>query len=381
MRVNMNHAATCATNPPQVIEALTAHLNEGSHTSLGGRGGDEVSALRTALNSRIALAELFGAPSPSHVVFTSGATESLNMAIHGLVRKGCHVIASSLEHNAVARPLKLLENRGEIEVSWLACDEDGELDVSAIESEIRPTTRVMILTHASNVIGNILPVEEAFGIAKKHGIFTVLDAAQTAGHIEVKLNELTDIIAFTGHKGLRGVVGSGGLVLSEAIVPELEIWKAGGTGSQSQLLEMPAFLPDRFEPGTPNTLGIISLAAAVSAINEQSLEAIRARELELIQYFMDGLASLPVRTYGNFVPKKWVPVISLSIEGVDSGVAAARLSEEFDIETRSGLHCSPLAHKTLGTFPEGTLRFSFASETSIEELDYTLKAIASIAQA
>lgn len=379
MRVNMNHAATCASNPPQVIKALTAHLNEGSHTSLGGRGGDEVSALRTALASRIALAELFGAPSPSHVVFTSGATESLNMAIHGLVRQGCHVIASSLEHNAVARPLKLLEDRGIIEITWLQCDENGELDDTTIESAIRPNTRLMVLTHASNVIGNILPVHEVFAIAKQYGIYTILDAAQTAGHIPVNLGENTDIIAFTGHKGLRGVVGSGGLVLSESILPELEVWKAGGTGSQSQLLEMPEFLPDRFEPGTPNTLGIIGLAAAVSALNEQGLDAIRAKEIELTEYFMAGLKELPVQTYGNFNPQKWVPVISLCINGIDSGLAAARLSEEFGIETRSGLHCSPLAHRTLNTFPEGTLRFSFSAETTKKEIEYTLKAIATIA--
>lgn len=168
-------------------------------------------------------------------------------------------------------------------------------------------------------------------------------------------------------------------MLSESIVPELEVWKAGGTGSQSQLLEMPEFLPDRFEPGTPNTLGIISLAAAVSALNEQGLDAIRAKEIQLTEYFMAGLQELPVQTYGNYEPEKWVPVISLCIKGVDSGVAAAQLSEEFGIETRSGLHCSPLAHQTLNTFPQGTLRFSFSAETSKDEIDYTLKAIAAIA--
>lgn len=377
--VNMNHAATCASNPPQVIQALTAYLREGSRTSFGGRGGDEVAAMRIALESRIALAELFKAPSPSHVVFNSGATEGLNMAIQGLVRKGCHVLATSLEHNAVARPLKLLEDQGIIELTWLNCDENGEIDPLQIEAEIRPHTRLLVMTHASNVVGNILPVEHCFELAKKHGVFTVLDAAQTAGHIHVELGPNTDIIAFTGHKGLRGIAGSGGLILNENIAEELTVWKAGGTGSQSQSLEMPNFLPDRFEPGTPNTLGIISLAAAVAAINEQGLEVIHAKEQALTQYFVEKLRDLPVHVYGNYQPEEWVPVVSLNIKGHDAGVVAGQLSENYGIETRSGLHCSPLAHQTLGTFPAGTLRFSFGAETTQQEIDYVLDAIAHIA--
>lgn len=380
MRVNMNHAATCASNPPELIEAVSAYLNEGSHTSHG-RGGDEVSALRTALGARIALADFFGAPSPNHIIFNSGATEGLNMAINGLVTEGCHVLATSLEHNSVSRVLHDLETRGLIEVSWLACDSHGNFDPALIEAELRPNSRLLVMMHASNLLGNVLPVEESFKIARNHGLYTLLDAAQTAGHCEVKLGDYCDVIAFTGHKGLRGLGGSGGLVLSERAAEEMRPWKLGGTGSRSQSLEMPEFLPDRFEPGTPNTIGIIGLKAAIDAINAVGLDAIHARERVLIRRFVDGLKDMPVTLYGDIDVSNWMPVISLNIGSLDSGIVAARLSEQFGIETRSGLHCTPLAHKTIGTYPQGTLRFSFGADTSEEEIDYTLDAIRQIADA
>ena len=374
MRVNMNHAATSPTKSKEVIEALTIFLEKNRHQSAG-RGEDSMDAMRTILDSRLTLAEFFGVRNPAHIIFTSGATESLNMAIHGLVREGCHVLATCLEHNAVARPLHLLQQQGYIDVSWLPCDPNGSFDPQEIEKGLRPNTRLLVMTHASNVLGNILPIANSFSIAKQHGILTLLDAAQTVGHIEVVPDENTDMIAFTGHKGLRGLSGIGGLVLNESIAGELTAWKGGGTGSHSHSLEMPDFLPDKLEPGTPNSMGIISLKAAAEAITAVGLSTIRAREKNLTTHFVDGLRQLPVTVYGHYAAECWTPLVSINIPGMDAGLVARQLSEEFEIETRSGLHCSPLAHKSIDTFPYGTLRFSFGADTSEQELEYVLDAL------
>lgn len=376
MYVNMNHAATSATKPKEVADALTGYLTENHHQSAG-RGG-ELAAVQTALESRMALAGLFGVRNPTQVVFTSGATESLNMAINGLVRDGCHVLASSLEHNAVARPLHLLQQQGRISVTWLACQADGTLDPQTVRDALRPNTRLLVMTHASNVLGNVLPVRECFEIAKQHGLYTVLDAAQTAGHMPVVLDEWTDLIAFTGHKGLRGVAGSGGLVLREGLAGEMQLWKAGGTGSHSHSLDMPAVLPDRFEAGTPNMLGILGLQAAAVALQAAGVEEVQKHERAVTARFVEGLRQLPVVVYGKPDAENQLPVVSMNLAGMDAGALARQLQQGFEIDTRSGLHCSPLAHKTIGTFPQGALRFSFGAETTAQEIDYALDALQKI---
>ncbi len=376
--VNLNHAATSGSKPKEVTDALVGYLTDNQHTSAG-RGGDELVAVEAALEARLALAELFAVANPGQVIFTSGATESLNMLINGLAREGCHVLASGLEHNAVARPLHLLQQQGKIEVTWLPCTPDGLFNPQAIAEQVRPNTRFLVMTHASNVLGNILPVKEAFAIARQCGLFTVLDAAQTAGHLPVRLDEHVDAIAFTGHKGLRAVAGCGGIILNKAIAGEINVWKAGGTGSISHSLDMPDFLPDRFEPGTPNMLGILSLRAAVAAIQRAGFADIRAHEMALTTRFVDGVRQLPVSVYGGYVAENWMPVVSINIPGRDSGEVARQLSAEYGIQIRSGLHCSPLAHKSMGTFPGGTLRFSFGMDTSAAEIDYALEAIGQLA--
>ena len=374
MQVNMNHAATSATKPQAVTEALTAYLLKNSHQSVS-RGSGELASTKIALEARIALAALFGIDNPSHIIFTSGATESLNMAIHGLMREGCHILATSLEHNAVARPLHLLREQGRAEVTFLPCDAAGGFDPQSVCAALRPNTRLLVMTHASNVLGNILPVEEAFALAKQHGLITILDAAQSVGHIPVMLGKNTDVIAFAGHKGLRGLAGTGGLVLSAHAAKSMRIWKTGGTGSHSHLLTMPDFLPDKFEAGTPNTLGIVSLHAAVRVLLETGLEQVRAHEMRMTERFVTGIKKLPLQLCGRYHPEEWVPVVSLLIPQKDAGVLARRLMEEFSIETRSGLHCAPLAHQSIGTFPAGTLRFSFGADTTASEIDYALDAL------
>ncbi len=378
MHVHMNHAATSATKPREVIDALTAFLSGNDHQSVG-RGGYELAMMQTALDARIALAGLFGADHPTNVVFTSGATESLNMAIYGLAGQGGHVLATCFEHNAVARPLYMLQQMKRIEVTWLNGGPDGSFDSQSIRSALRPDTRLLVMTHASNVLGRVLPVTESFKIAKQYGLFTVLDAAQTAGHMEVALDGNTDIIAFAGHKGLRGVAGIGGLIFNKKIADQMAVWKAGGTGSHSQSLEMPDFMPDKLEAGTRNMLGMISLKAAVEAIRAVGMDMICSHERSVTTRFVDGLKQLPVTVYGDYCESNWMPVISLNIPGMDAGQLAHRLSVEFGIETRSGLHCSPLAHKAIGTFPRGTLRFSFGVDTTMDEIDYALGAISKIA--
>jgi len=231
------------------------------------------------------------------------------------------------------------------------------------------------MTHASNVLGTILPVDECFSIAKEYGLFTLLDAAQTLGHIPVYMNDTIDVIAFTGHKGLKGLAGSGGIVWGREAAKRVKPWKTGGTGSHSDSLSQPEFMPDKFEPGTQNIPGIIALEAAAKRIIRNGFESIMQHEQSLTRRFMEGLYGLPVKVYGTGDYKNMVPVVSITAENIDPALLARRLYDEYGIITRSGLHCSPMAHRTAGTFPEGTVRFSFGKGNTIEEIDYSLIAI------
>ncbi len=377
-QIYLNYASTSPSQSPAVVAQLTAHLQNGGYLSAG-RNFDGLEDSLTALRARKALAGLFGAPSPVHVAFTGGVTASLNMVLNGLVQPGCHVLASGLEHNAVARVLHRLQKQGVIEVTWLPAAPDGTLDPALVAANVHKNTRLLALTHASNVLGTILPVEECFAAAKRHGLFTVLDAAQTAGVLPVRLTEHTDIVAFTGHKGLRALAGSGGFAMGTEAASAMEPWLVGGTGSASDLLDQPTFLPDKFEPGTPNTIGILSLAASVEEITPKVAD-IRQAETALTRRFLDGAKTIRnLQIYGTQNTETSVAVVSVEVPGVDSGVLARRLYEEHGIITRSGLHCSPLAHKTAGTFPRGTVRFSFGPETAPEEVDTALAALAALA--
>ena len=375
--INMNHAATSPTKPAEVKQAVISYLDENNHLNLN-RGNAELESVEIALEARMTLGSFFEQINPSNIVFSSGATESLNMAINGFVTPGCHVISTSLEHNSVSRPLDLLEQKGLIETTYLPCNIDGTLDPNSIRKYIKSNTRLLVATHASNVLGTILPTSELFSIAKEYGIYTVLDSAQSVGHIEVKSDDNTDVIAFAGHKGLRGFPGIGGMVLSKLAAKDMQVWKAGGTGSHSQSLEMPSFLPDKFEPGTQNIIGMISLREAVKVVEKEGINNIREQEKALISHMIDGLSSLPVTIHGTKDKTKSVPVVSISIPEKDVGLIANTLLKDYGIYTRSGLHCSPLAHKTAGTFPEGTLRFSFSSDTKKEEIDTVISSLEQI---
>ncbi|MDR0663312.1 MAG: aminotransferase class V-fold PLP-dependent enzyme [Spirochaetaceae bacterium] len=373
--------ANYAAGSPALSEAAAAELYEylGGLRLNAGRNFEGLEAGTIALRARAAVARLFGVHNPLAVIFTSGATLSLNMAINGLVRPGCHVVATSVEHNAAARPLEGLRKNGVIELDWLRCAPDGSLDGGDVRKALKKNTRLLVMTHASNVLGTILPVKECFNAAREHGAFTILDTAQTGGVLPLAMGECCDILVFAGHKGLGGLGGTGGFALGDAVCGEMLPWIRGGTGSASDSLDMPNFLPDRFEPGTQNAAGILSLAASVEEILRLGVEKIRDREKGHTARFLAGLRGIKkVKPLGTLDPERSVAVVSLTVEGYDAGEVSRLLFERHGIITRSGLHCSPLAHETCGTFPGGTVRFSFGRGTQDAEVDAILDALSAL---
>lgn len=376
--VYLNYAATSNQKFDTTIDELCAYLKENNSTNTN-RSINTLGDLGSLFDARQVLADFFHAPDPAHVIFTSNATMALNMVLHGLLKPGDHVLTTMVEHNAVTRPLQLLETERNVVVTHLVCAKDGSLDPEQIETAIRGETKVLVMTHASNVLGTILPVKECFEKAKKHGIITILDSAQTAGILPINMEELSiDILTFTGHKSLMGLSGIGGFVLGKNIEKKIDPWLTGGTGSASHLLTQPDFLPDKFEPGTLNMLGIISLKSAVTEIQRLGLEQILMHERMLTKRFLDGVKGMPIEILGCQDAERSVPVVSLVSPKIDSGEFAQRLADAFQIITRSGLHCAPLAHETAGTIKTGAVRFSFGWQTTTAEIDYALSALESV---
>jgi cysteine desulfurase family protein len=377
--IYLNNAATSWPKPEAVYRTADQYLRclRGSP----GRGGygEALAAGRAVLETRELLARLFGIAAPEKIVFTANATEALNLVIRGFLEPGDHVIMSSMEHNSVARLLFVLQQEG-VDVSIINCAADGTLDLTAVEGIIRSRTRLICLTHASNVTGTIMPISELGAIAGRHKIYFLVDAAQTAGEIPLDIDGAQiDFLAFTGHKGLFGPPGTGGLYLRyPEIISPLQY---GGTGSQSELLSQPQMMPDRFESGTLNAPGIAALGAGVKFILETGLEAIRGHARELTAMFMEGLKELPgITIYGPADISRRLPVISLNMKGISPGEASTWLAAKYDIVTRSGLHCAPLAHKTIGTIKTGTLRFSLSFFNTAYEVRQTVAALQELAQ-
>jgi len=374
MGIYANYAATTPFLSEAVIQEIRAWL-DGIHLNAG-RNFDGLQKQTIALRARRAISRLLGVDDPLRVIFTSGATAALNMAIHSLVRPGDHVLATSIEHNATARPLEALRKNGLIELNWLQCEPDGTLAIERLHAAIRKNTRLLVMTHASNALGTILPVAEFFKVAREHGILTILDMAQTVGVVPWTMGEHCDFIAFAGHKGLGALAGTGGFVIGERAASEMRPWIYGGTGSHSHSLDMPDHLPDKFEPGTQNTLGILSIAASAEEILQTGIAKMRENERSHFARFVAGLKSIKkITPYGTLDPNRTTAVISLVVQGQDSGEVSQRLFEKHDIITRSGLHCSPMAHKTAGTYPGGTVRFSFGRGTTESEIDAILEAL------
>lgn len=377
----LDNAATSWPKPPGVAQAMVRFMNETGANP--GRSGHRLSveAARVVYATREALVDLFGAPDPLRVIFGLNVTDSLNLALHGLLRSGDHVITSSMEHNSVMRPLRELEKTG-VQVTCLPCAADGSLDPAGLETAIRPQTRLLVLNHASNVCGTILPVRQAGLIARQHNLLLLVDAAQTAGVLPIHMeHDAIDLLAFTGHKSLYGPMGTGGLILGSRVNPEeLRPLRQGGTGSRSEHEQQPDFLPDRFESGTPNAVGLAGLLAALEWLQSQG-PALRQQEEQLCRQMLAGLGEIPgVVMYGPQRADLQTATVAFNIRGLEPSTVGLRLDEEFNILCRVGLHCAPAAHRSLGTFPRGCVRFGLGAFNTLDDVELALKAVRQLAR-
>jgi cysteine desulfurase/selenocysteine lyase len=380
--IYLDNAATSWPKPPGVAEAMVHFLD---HVGANpGRAAHQraIEAGRIVYRTRERLATLFNATDPLRIVFGANATDGLNLALQGLLRPGDHVVTSSVEHNSVMRPLRALQEQG-VEVTVVTCTKQGVLNPAGVEQAIRANTRLLAINHASNVVGTILPVGEVGRIARERDILFLVDAAQTAGCYPIDVTEQRiDLLAFSGHKSLLGPMGTGGLVIGERVdESQLSPLKRGGTGSRSEQEVHPHFLPDCCESGTQNVVGLAGLEAGVNWVLERGVEAIRAHEVGLAQRLIKGLRSIGgVTVYGTLDAELQTATVSFNVEGLESSEVGLRLDEEFEVLCRVGIHCAPSAHKTIGTFPEGTIRFGLGAFSTVEEVDGALAAVNSLAK-
>lgn len=379
--IYLDNAATSFPKPPQVSEAIADLL---AHRA--GNPGRSGHALATAAQAVVAdtrrlLAALFGARDPSRVVFALNATDALNTALWGLLRPGDRVVTTSVEHNAMVRPLSTLAERG-VAVARVPCAPDGTLDLDDLARALEAApTRAVAMTHASNVCGTILPVQDAARLAHRHGAVLLVDAAQTAGVLPIDVVEMgIDLLAFPGHKGLLGPTGTGGLYVSPEV--RLAPLRQGGTGTRSEEERQPEELPEALEAGTVNTVGIAGLGAALRVLQELGLARVQAHEAALATRLLTGLRDIPgVRVHGTGDPRRQLAVVSITVDGWEPVDLGAALDSTFGIAVRPGLHCAPIAHRTLGTFPHGTVRLSPGISTTEEEIDQALAALRGLAGA
>ena len=377
--IYFDNAATSFPKPDCVADAMINYIrNVGSNVNRG-TYSSAYAAEDTLFSARERIAELFNGGDCRNVIFTANVTTSLNILIKGLLKPGDHVLVSSMEHNAVMRPLTQLLNEG-ITFDRIPANCMGELDLDSLDSLIKPNTRAIISTHASNVCGTLLPIAELGAFCHDHGLYFIVDTAQTAGVFPIDMEAMNiDALAFTGHKGLLGPQGTGGFVLKPHMVSKITPLICGGTGSISHTEEVPSFMPDRFEPGTMNLPGIYGLNASLTYLADTGIDHIRDTELALTQYFLDGLSSInSVAVIGKKDIANRAPVVSIQLPGLELSQAAYMLDSIYHIQTRVGLHCAPSAHRTLGTFPEGTLRFSFGHTNTKAEIDICLQALEEI---
>ncbi len=382
-RIYFDQASTSFPKAPGVAKAMYDYLTNLGINVNRGCYEDAYAAEETVFNTRRLLAQLFHFPQAKNVIFTGNITQSLNMLLKGLLRPGDHVLVSSMEHNAVMRPLVQLSRTG-ITFDRIPCNQDGTMILEKVESMITPSTKAIITLHASNVCGTHMPLAELGDICHRHHLFFLVDTAQTAGIFPLDMEKLhIDGLAFTGHKGLRGPQGTGGFLVSDQLSDQMEPLISGGTGSVSHTEEVPAFLPDRFEPGTPNLPGIFGLHAALESLTSSSMEQIRTKELSLTGYFLEKLMELdPFEKHIRIIGKRDLSMRSavVSIQTLDEDMASVawHLDNDHHIMTRVGLHCAPNAHKTLGTYPSGTIRFSFGSENTKDEIHFCIRALKEI---
>ena len=376
--IYLDNAATTLHKPQQVIDAVV-HAMQSMGNCARGTHEEALDAARTVYDARVRLASLFGCPRVDHVAFTANSTEALNIAINGLIDPGDHVISTDLEHNSVLRPLYRLEAEHGAELSFVPADKLGNVDYADFERLMKPNTRAVVCTNASNLTGTVLDIERIAKTAHSHGALVIVDASQTAGCWPIDMKKMgIDVLCFTGHKSLLGPTGTGGVYLNPAITPEP--FMRGGTGSLSDLEEHPLFMPDVWEAGTGNPMGIAGLGAGVGFVLNKGVENIAREETTLNQYFMDAIKDHDmVKIYGPMDAKRKTAVTSININGMVCSTVGEQLNDACGIMVRTGLHCAPGAHRTLGTFPEGTVRFSFGNFSTKDQVDVAVQAILALA--
>lgn len=378
--IYLDNAATTRQKPQQVIDAVVQAMTTMGNASRGAHGS-ALEASRAVYNTRYKLAKLFGCSRADHVVFTCNSTEALNIAISGVMNKGDHVITTDLEHNSVLRPLYRLESEGVISLDFVSADKQGRPRMEEFEMLIHPNTRAIVCTHASNLTGEIIDLYEVGKIAKKHNIMLIVDASQTAGCVPIDMEAMEiDILCFTGHKGIYGPQGTGGLCIREGV--QIRPFKVGGSGIHSYMKHQPEEYPTRLEAGTLNSHGLMGLSAALDFLEETGVETIAKKEHALMRRFYEGVVDIPgVTVYGDFSEgHDRTAVVTLNIRDYDSAAVADELSECYDIATRAGAHCAPRMHEALGTVEQGAVRFSFSWFTEVEEVDAAIAAVREIAQ-
>lgn len=374
--IYFDNAATTFPKPQVVYDKIMdAMINYGANP---GRSGHKL-ALKTSrevFETRQLLSKFFNTGNPMNIIFTFNCTESLNIGIKGILKSGDHVITTSMEHNSVLRPIKNLETIG-VESTIIDANPQGLIDPFDIENAIKPNTKLIATTHISNLVGSITPIEEIGAIAKKYGIYYLVDAAQSAGVYDIDVKKMNiDILAFPGHKGLLGPQGTGGLYINDRL--DIDSIFQGGTGSESSSMIQPDTWPDKFESGTVNAPGVIGLGAGIKYIMEKGIENIRHHEEELTGYFIEEIKNIKgIKLYGPLINRQG-PVVSLNIKDIDSSEISYILDNEYNIAVRPGLHCAPLGHKTIGTLNQGTVRFSFGIFNTYEEIEIAVKALKDI---
>ena len=382
-RIYLDQASTSFPKAPGVAQAMVDYQTMNGVNVNRGCYSSAYSAEEVIYETRQLLAELFHFSKCKNVIFTPNVTTSLNFILKGFLKPGDHILVSAMEHNAVMRPVVQLASLG-ISFDRIPCRTDGSMILEKVEELIRPETKAIVTLHASNVCGTRMPLDALGEICQRHQLYFVVDSAQTAGIVPINMDKMhIDALAFTGHKGLRGPQGTGGFLVSQELAEQMEPLISGGTGSVSHTEEIPDFMPDRFESGTPNLPGIYGLHEALLYLKTHSLQAINEKELSLTGYFLEQLQALDdtgrhIRIIGKKDLTNRNAVVSIQTPEIDMSQVAWQLDNEYGVMTRVGLHCAPNAHKTLGTYPAGTIRFSFGPENTKNELDFAIQGLKKI---
>ena len=377
--IYFDNSSTSFPKAPNVGRAMGEFIENGAFNINRGSYEGAYEAGSAVLDTREMLKDLFNCPNSKNVVFTPSVTYSLNFFIKGFLKPGDHVLVTSVEHNAVMRPLVQMEKLG-VEFDAVPCDEEGGVTADDFRAYIKENTKAIITTHASNVCGTIIPIEEIGALCKEKGLVYAVDTAQTAGILNIDMQKANiDFLAFTGHKGLLGPQGIGGFIASDKLEGLIDPVISGGTGSLSDSEEIPDFLPDRFESGTLNLPGLIGLHQALVYLKESGIDNMRKEKMEITKYFLDQVKEIDgVKVAGKKTVEGRLGVVSIDFEGFDNSIVSFYLSSKYKIMTRVGMHCAPRAHKTLKTFPQGTARFSFSHFNTKEEVDICINAIKTI---